>query len=526
MSARRVFFIGIGGSGMEPLAKFALRAGDVVSGSDSGIDAARFAKLSGQGARIFREHAAENLDTLFEAAPNSVATSVSKAALSDDQAIVVYSSAIAPEHVERTRARSLAEGGALRLMHRMDFLNDCFRLSPEALCVAGTHGKTSSSSMLGWVLLGLGLDPHIIVGGRPLYLPDGVRCGAGRTGVCETDESDGSFLKANPELRLVLNIDHDHLEHYGDFAALCAAFARFVGAGRLCLLNAADPQLREIGASHGRDQNSHRIYYYHALDPPTDQVESVASTEFAWDSDGYPPPDRSYVGRFAANSDSMQVTRPGESGAVGALQLKMPGRHFAGNALGVFALIDQAVSQKLLDCPDYDPRRALELLCEFPGVERRMEFLGRRSGAAVYDDYGHHPTEIEAVIAACRVRLGAGRLLAVFQPHRYTRTAALYREFAAALRGADRVYLLPLYTAGEAPIEGVDTALIARELGDANPDASPGARLFSGESPRGELLQSAFDAIFAEARPGDLVVCLGAGDISAGIRAYFARTGE
>ncbi len=509
MSGRRVFLIGIGGSGMEPLAKFALQAGyDLVAGSDPGLSEARYAQLSAQGARVFRQHSPENLNALF--APVGEATS-------EQQPIVVYSSAIAGNHVERQRALELADAGKIRLMHRMDFLNECFRDRPEALCVAGTHGKTSSSSMAGWLLIQLGVDPHIIVGGRPLYLEQGVRYGSGRTGACETDESDGSFLKARPALRLVLNIDHDHLEHYGDFANLCAAFAQFVAAGRLCVLNAADENLRAIGAE------SPAAYYYHAAVEGSPEADIPASDAA-----------RSYRGRFAPESDLMTVRRPGETEPAGELQLKMPGRHFAANALGVFALVDQAVSQGLLECPEYSPARALQALNEFPGVERRMEFLGEYSGARIYDDYGHHPTEIQAVIAACRVRLGSGRLLAVFQPHRYTRTNALYREFATALADADRVYLLPLYSAGEAPIEGVDTALIAEALaGDRGHAAAVAPRLFAGPNEkepessaasRASTIQQAFAAIFDEARPGDLVVCLGAGDISAGIRAYLAAT--
>lgn len=527
MTARRVFLIGIGGSGMEPLAKFALQAGDRVSGSDSGLSDERHENLKRQGARIFREHAADNLKELFDESSSQTQVQSQQTA-----PIVVYSSAIPDSHVELLRARELADRDAVRLMHRMDFLNECLRATPEALCVAGTHGKTSSSSMAGWVLMGLGLDPHIIVGGKPLYLPDGVRFGEGQTGACETDESDGSFLKARPGLRLVLNIDHDHLENYGDFAALCSAFAQFVAAGRLCVLNAADPQLRAIGDMSDIENDSEKeIYYYHARSTEPDEP---GDTELNSDADSFTDDARTYVGRFVSGTDRMSVTIPGAMVATGELQLKMPGRHFAGNALGVFALIDRAIRRGYLSCPDYDPRRALELLCEFPGVERRMQYLGRRGGATVYDDYGHHPTEIQAVIAACRVRLGAGRLFAVFQPHRYTRTAALYREFAAALRCADRVFLLPLYTAGETPIGGVGSENIARELeqlrnsarqneaaGTASNDVPP-TRLFTRATPHLEI----FREVFAEVQPDDLVVCLGAGDISAGIREYFAATVE
>lgn len=508
---RRVFFIGIGGSGMEPLARFALLAGYEVSGSDSGLNPARVATFTDRGAAIYRTHAAENLNVLFStqtSSPGGVSPDVTPG-------IVVYSSAIPVDHVERRRAQELAESGAVRLLHRMEFLNECFADVPEAVCVAGTHGKTSSSSMAGWVLLGLGLDPHVIVGGKPLYLPDGVRYGGGRTGACETDESDGSFLNARPTLRLVLNVDHDHLEHYGDFAGLCAAFARFVAAGRLCVLNAGDAQLARIGRElMDSPADTAEIFYYRTYIEPT------------------APEARTYTGIFADGSDRMQVYLPGESQTIGALQLRMPGRHFAGNALGVFALIDRAVRLDLLRCPDYRPERVLELLAQFPGVERRMEYLGERQGAAVYDDYGHHPTEIRAVLAACRVRMNdAARLIVVFQPHRYTRTRALFREFAEALSAADVLFLLPLYSAGETEIAGVDSGSIAREIkirnpGDTQTDAGGpvDVHLFA---PTGQSRADMFRDIFAgHVQPGDLVVCLGAGDISAGIREYLAATEE
>ncbi len=477
----RAFLIGVGGSGMEPLARFAVRAGYTVHGSDPGITPEKLRKLEGEGVVVHRQHDAAHLQAGYD--------------------LVVYSSAIATDHVEREAARRLADERKLRLLHRMDFLNLCFADCPEALCVAGTHGKTSSSSMVGWVLRGLDLAPHILVGGRPLYLPGGVEYGAGRTGVYETDESDGSFLKARARLRLILNVDHDHLEHYGNFANLSRSFGEFAAGGALTVYNAGDAHLAGAVRAAGLTSRD-TIFTYAAAD-----AREVA-------------PERHYAGEFLGESDRLRVITPGDSRAAGELELRMPGRHFAGNALGVFALIDASVRRGFLSCPDYRPERSIELLNAFPGVERRMELLGQFQGARYYDDYGHHPTEIRAVLAAFRRRLEEpGKLLAVFQPHRYSRTAEHYAAFARALSGADRLFLLPLYSAGEQPRPGVGSELIAEEL----------ERLrMAGEAvPETKLLTSndaaAFAGIAAAASPGDVVACLGAGDISGSVRAFLGQ---
>lgn len=477
----RVYLIGIGGSGMEPLARFAVRAGYTVHGSDPGIAPEKLRKLEGEGVLVHREHDAAHVNAGYD--------------------LVVYSSAIAADHVEREAARRLADERRLRLLHRMDFLNVCFQDCPEALCVAGTHGKTSSSSMIGWALQGLGLEPHILVGGRPLFLLDGVLYGTGRTGVYETDESDGSFLKAKARLRLLLNVDHDHLEHYGSFANLSRAFAEFAAAGELTVYNASDANLAAAVRDAGLTSNENMF--------------SCAAGEA-----GDTPAGRHYAGVSLGESDALRVHLPGESRAAGELQLRMPGRHFAGNALGVLALIDASVQSGLLQCPDYRVERLITLLNEFPGVERRMELLGDIRGASYYDDYGHHPTEIRAVLAAFRRRLPAGRkLLAVFQPHRYSRTAEHYAAFAQALRGADRLFLLPLYSAGEAPRPGVSSELIAGELERlrAAGERVPETDLLTANDAR------AFEHIAAEASAGDVVACLGAGDISCSVRAFYAQ---
>lgn len=469
----RVHFIGIGGSGMAPLARLAALAAEPayeISGSDPGLTPERLAALRADGWRVFAEHDPSHLD---------------------DCDIVVFSSAIAPEHPERAAARERARAGELVLEHRMDFLMRLVARCPVQLSVAGTHGKTSTASLLGWILLRLGVDPDIIVGGRPAYLPAGVRRGAGQVAVYETDESDASFLKTTAGFRLCLNVDRDHLEHYGGMDGLIEAFVEFASRGDAVIFNRDDAVLRDIvypAAGAGR-----KLWYTTSGDAPDATAASTA-------------------GYFVDESDVLRLVAPALKEPGATIRMPLPGRHFASNALGAFALVDAVRAAgrvpALNACKREDIVAAIN---EFPGVERRLELLGRPGGVAVYDDYGHHPTEIRAVLAALRGRLDPGaRLVAVFQPHRYSRTAALYDQFAAALGvDADLVYLLPIYGAGEAPRAGVSETLIRD------------ARAARGGSPEFLLLErDAWARVFAECAPGDVVACLGAGDISSSIRSF------
>lgn len=476
MLPRSVFFIGIGGSGMAPLALFAARAGLRVAGADPGAAESKRRELEAAGIAVFAEH---------------------NPALIDDYEAVVYSSAIANDHPDRRRAAELAGAGRLALLHRMDFLSALMEDAALAFCVAGTHGKTSTSSLIGWALSELGLDPHIVVGGKPLYLPEGFRRGGGQSAIYETDESDGSFLSARAPHRLALNIDHDHLEHYGDFARLCRAFESFLRAGETIALNYCDPELARIGrALASRDSGfAGRQLAFAALAPgeaPPDVPQGITY----------------YEGRFEGDSDRLRLRRAAED--LGVIELKLPGRHFASNAAGAAALLLGALEPT----GRADPERLFATLASFPGVERRVEFLGEHAGVAVFDDYGHHPTELRAVLTALRSRANArgGRLLALFQPHRYTRTASLYAEFAAALALADRAFLWPIYPAGEAPLPGVSAALIADAYRAALPPGDPRTLV--------ELETGDAAGVFAGGRPGDVLAALGAGDISRRIRAF------
>lgn len=398
----RVHFIGIGGSGMGPLSGLAHEDGWDVQGSDP--------KGGPAYARVFTKPDAAHLAGVHA---------------------VVYSSAIPQSHPELAAARARAAvDGEFRVYHRMEFLKALTSSHETRIGIAGTHGKTSSTSLAGWVLLDLGLDPLIFAGGRPLYLPGGMRAGKGPA-VIETDESDGSFLQSGANARLVLNVDRDHLDYYGSQEALEDAFGRFATEVPISVVNGDDPALKDRGISFTTQGN----------------------------------PSSMYQGVFEGELDELTVFRRADSGSLlrlGTIALLLPGRHFAVNALGVFALLDRMMQSGMI--PPFSADRIFDAMRRFPGVERRLEKIAEILGAPVYDDYGHHPSEIEAVLRAVRLRHKDKRIAVIFQPHRYTRTRDLAEDFARSLALADECMILPLYSAGETPIPGIDSALIAKHM--------------------------------------------------------------
>jgi len=460
-----VFFIGIGGSGMFPLARLAAQMGYRVSGQDDRIDPKKRKGLVEAGVILYESRDPHHLD---------------------DIDLVVYSSAIPFDH-PYLRAASEQEEGP-RLLHRMDFLNELVRGCPLQFAVGGTHGKTSTSSMFGYLLVKLGLDPLILVGGKPLYLDDGVQKGGGEIAVFETDESDGSFLKTTAPFRICLNVDTDHLNYYGNFDALKKAFHDFIFDAEVSVLNGNDPTLFALSEE--------------LLEQGRDAVYVMTGTELPRSVFPFPL----YRGRFIDESEVMRVERieNGTTEELGELLLEhCCGRHFVRNALQICALLDHLIRTDRF--PHRTAVQILDALKGFPGVERRIEKIGSFHGATVYDDYGHHPTEIEAVLSALRGRVADGKkLIALFQPHRYSRTKEGYREFAASLCNADRVYLLPIYSAGEAPLEGVSSALIAEQ--------EPGLfRIVNDDE---------LDVPFESLDDGDILLCIGAGDISLKVRSF------
>jgi UDP-N-acetylmuramate--alanine ligase len=343
------------------------------------------------------------------------------------------------------------------------------------IAIAGAHGKTTTTSMVALVLERAGLDPTAVIGGRLSAFGSNARLGRGQSMVVEADESDRSFLKLSPALALVTNIDREHMEAYGSWEALNGAFLEFInkvpfyGAAILCTDDVA----------------------VRALVPRA--IRRVITYGLAGES----RPDVAGLGMelepFGARCTVVQRV-DGQEVELGALRLRVPGRHNLLNALGAVAIG--------LELQVPFPRIA-EALTEFGGAERRFQVLGERRGVMVVDDYGHHPTEIAAVIAAAR---SAGRrLMVVFQPHRYTRTRDLLAEFGTALSAADEVVLTDIYPAGEAPIAGITIDSVA--------DSVRGA----GDCPL-HVVRDVADLparVAGIAQPGDLVITLGAGSIGA-----------
>ena len=475
--AQTVYMIGIGGSGMLPLARLALARGYQVLGSD--------AKLSSEAIASLRE---EGIDAVGP--PDAARIADLK------NGLVVYSTAISDGHPERMQAREQEARNEIRLLHRMDFLNELVGHCEIRLGMAGTHGKTSSTALAGWMLMQLKKDPLIIAGGRPLYLKRAIRNGD-HIAVFETDESDGSFLRSNATHRLILNADEDHLNYYGSFQSLQGAFQEFASFGQV-IFNASDTGLIPL------QQNS-ELCGYSILESRGDCEKSQAFMA------GYfPQADDTLEFRilWSARKDSAMTDRargastesadlepsrsPGSSVQFHRFRLAVPGRHFASNALGILGLL-------LLAFPDLSLEECIQAMESFPGTERRLELLGQYEGMPVYDDYGHHPSEIRAVLDALSQRFPDREIRVVFQPHRYSRTQELAPAFAESLAHADRVFLLPLYSAGEDPVPGVDSSLIAN---------------FMPQAKRATLLEDDVSSVFQSSAEPAIVLFLGAGDVS------------
>jgi UDP-N-acetylmuramate--alanine ligase len=358
---------------------------------------------------------------------------------------------------------------------RAEMLAELMRLR-FGIAIAGAHGKTTTTSMVALVLERAGLDPTAVIGGRLSAFGSNARLGRGDSMVVEADESDRSFLKLSPAVALVTNIDREHMEAYGTWEALQDSFAEFVnkvpfyGAAVLC---ADDEHVRTLLPRVLR-----RVITYGLLEPDLGMLPDVAGRDVRLEA-------------FGAQCAVSHVIG-GVRTELGTLRIKVPGRHNLLNALGAVAVGLE------LQVPFTSIAAAL---AEFGGAERRFQIRGEQRGVMVIDDYGHHPTEIAAVIAAARA--GGRRLLVVFQPHRYSRTRDLLAEFGRALSGADEIVLTDIYAAGEPPIEGITVHTLADAVRAATP------RPLHVVPSIGELPAR----VAALARRGDLVITLGAGSI-------------
>jgi UDP-N-acetylmuramate--alanine ligase len=443
----RVHFVGIGGAGMSGIARILLARGVSVSGSDA-KDSTALAALRALGATVHVGHDAEHLGRADT---------------------VVVSTAIRPTNPEYTAAR---EAG-LRMLPRAAALASVMA-GRRAVAVAGTHGKTTTTSMLTVALQHCGADPSFAIGGSLNESGANAHDGSGDVFVAEADESDGSFLLYTPHAAIVTNVEADHLDHYGTGAAVEQAFVDFaarVEPGGFLVLCADDPGARRLGTiavANGID-----VRTYGRSDDADMRLEGLAVR-----AGGY---------EFEPVANGRRL---------GPVQLQVPGAH---NALNAAAALSVGLG---LGFPAGELR---EGLAGFTGTRRRFELKGLVSGVRVYDDYAHHPTELEAVLRAARevVGEGKGRLIAAFQPHRYSRTAAFAREMGMALGLADRVVVMDVYAAGEDAIPGVTGASVAAAVPLPSGDVA-------FEPSWTQVAARLVDA----AEPGDLVLTLGAGDIT------------
>ncbi|MBI4396448.1 MAG: UDP-N-acetylmuramate--L-alanine ligase [Elusimicrobia bacterium] len=436
---KNIHFIGIGGSGMSGIAEVLLTLGYKVTGSDA-KETEVTRRLASLGAALFIGHKAENVDGSH---------------------VVVTSTAIRPENPELRAALERK----IPVIPRIEMLAELARLK-YTIAVAGTHGKTTTTSLASLVLQAGGMDPTVVVGGRMHNMGTGARVGRGEFMVAEADESDGSFLKLSPTLAVVTNIDDDHLDYWGDMATLAKAFEIYANKvpfyGKVIL-----------GVD---DQGSRRLQPL--IRRPLITYGLAPEAEI-----------RAEDLRAADGRTTFTVKRGSET--LGTVNWAVSGRHNVINSLAAVAVGLE------LEIPF---STIAEGLASFQGVGRRLEVKGEAGGVVVVDDYGHHPTEIEATLQAFRERWPSRRSVVVFQPHRYSRTKILAQEFACCFNGADELILLDIYPAGESPIEGVNSDWLAENMRAKNLTVT---RLPSNDPP----------ALTAFVRPGDAVLTLGAGDV-------------
>ena len=439
LSSKKLHFIGIGGAGMSGLARIALTHGAQVSGSDE-KDSSVLAALSALGATVFSSHSAENVQGAD---------------------LVIYSNAISHSNSERVAAEKLS----IPIYTRAQALA-LLMSGSISIAVAGTHGKTTTSSMLTVALQACGVDPSFAIGGTISASGSNAHRGTGEYFVAEADESDGSFIEYKPFGAIITNIEHDHVDYFATPADVTAAFEDFAqtissdgflvycadDAGSLAL---GRTKRSYLGISYGENAES---------DLHIDQVE------------------------LGAKGSRARALWKGKS--IGHLELNVPGRHNIDNAAAALAV------GLHLGLPTAG---LLAGLASFAGTGRRFELKGTVHGIRVIDDYGHHPTEIRVTLDAARRYAGDGRLLVIFQPHRYSRTQAFMSEFASALSLADDVTLLEVYAASEKPIPGVSSEVISQSM--TNGKYVPN-------------FVDATDSMIEMAKPGDVIMTLGAGDVS------------
>ena len=458
---QQIHFVGIGGIGMSGIAEVLLNLGYKVSGSDLKNSSAT-QRLAGLGAAVFEGHRAENIA---------------------GAEVVVTSSAIAQENPEVVEAHRLH----VPVIQRAEMLAELMRLK-YGIAIAGMHGKTTTTSMVAAVLAGGGLDPTVVVGGRVDAMGSNARLGKSQYLVAEADESDRSFLKLSPILSVVTNIDREHMDCYRNMRDVKKTFLEFMDRvpfyGMVVVCN-DDPMLRRLlpqaqrrtvtyGTKRGSD--------FWIKIPTLRQAQGRLSRARNAREMGHPP---NPMSRFHVHYRKKDL---------GEFTLHVPGVH---NILNATAAIAVGVG---LDVPVDAIRAGLD---QFRGVDRRFQLRGRAAGVSVIDDYGHHPTEIKATLAAAR-SCGFRKVHVIFQPHRYTRTRDLMEEFTTAFGEADSLFVLDIYAASEKPIEGVSGEALASAIREKGGKEARYASSFA----------EAVDAAAEAAHEGDMILTLGAGSVS------------
>ncbi|MGO9317189.1 MAG: UDP-N-acetylmuramate--L-alanine ligase [Terracidiphilus sp.] len=446
-TSQHAHFIGIGGIGMSGIAEILLNLNMKVSGSDLRRSAVTD-RLARMGATIYEGHDAVNVT---------------------GATVVVTSSAVHADNPEVLEARARK----IPVIQRAEMLAELMRLK-YGIAIAGMHGKTTTTSMVAAVLAAGGLDPTIVVGGRVDALGSNAKLGKSQYMVVEADESDRSFLKLSPILAVVTNLDREHMDCYRDMADVEQAFLTFIdklpfyGAVTACVDNAL---------LAGILPRAHRRVFTYGVAPEADY-----RLEF----------DETHKGSFAASAGSFARFHVQTAlNSLGPFELHVPGRHNVLNATAAVAIAHQL---------GIDATQIAEGLSHFRGVDRRFQLRGQARGVTVVDDYGHHPTEIRATLAAAR-ECGHQRIFVVFQPHRYTRTRDLLDEFSGAFADADTVIVLPIYAASEEPIPGVTAEGLASRIQGPTVHYAP-------------EFAAAVAAIAGQVREGDLILTLGAGSVS------------
>jgi UDP-N-acetylmuramate--alanine ligase len=445
---QRIHFVGIGGIGMSGIAEVLLNLGYKVSGSDLKSSAVT-QRLASLGATVFEGHRVENIA---------------------GAEVVVASSAVAPGNAE------LAEAHALHIpvIQRAEMLAELMRLK-YGIAIAGMHGKTTTTSMVAAVLAGGELDPTVVVGGRVDAMGSNARLGKSQYLVAEADESDRSFLKLSPILAVITNIDREHMDCYRNMRDVKQAFLDFMdrvpfyGMVVVCNddapLRRLFPQVRRRMVTYGTRRGSD--FHIKVGKPMVNTAEARS------------------VSRFHVSFKQKDL---------GEFRLQVPGVH---NVLNATAAIAVGIG---LDINVEQIRAALE---NFRGVDRRFQLRGQAAGVSVIDDYGHHPTEIRATLAAAR-QCGFRKVHVVFQPHRYSRTQLLMDDFASAFADADTLFVLDIYAANEAPIDGITAEVLVGHIKETGGHQADYAASFT----------EAAEAVVASAHEGDMILTLGAGSVS------------